>query len=96
MFYRQSAQFSITSHTLLQGGRVPAKVPNMATSLPKPRVGRPRKFSGKSLPVQLRIPEDLQRAAQRVQQDRKIEFPDAIRELLREAAEARGLVDRRK
>jgi hypothetical protein len=76
----------------------PDKVPNkMVVSAAKPRMGRPQKFPPDDrISTHLIIPKDLRRAAEILQTERKLgNFHDAIRELLREAAEARGLVDRR-
>jgi len=74
----------------------PAKLSNMVVEMPKRKPGRPRKFASGSR-IQIVIPDDLRKAAIRMQEDRQlVDLPDALRELLREAAEARGLVKPRK
>jgi hypothetical protein len=74
----------------------PDKVPNnMVDTSTKPRMGRPLKFPPEDRVItRLIIPSDLRRAAEIIQVEQKLgNFQDAIREMLREAAEARGLVD---
>ena len=72
------------------------KIPNMvAEAERKDARGRPRKVEKGAPRVQVLLPDDLCVAARRMMQERKLNFHDAIRELVREAAEARGFVEPR-
>lgn len=73
------------------------KMPNMVAEAPNRKMGRPRKFFGAAKRLQILMPDDLCSAAASVQQELRLpEFADAVRELVREAAERRRLVQPRR
>jgi hypothetical protein len=68
----------------------------MVTANPK-RPGRPRRFPEGTRVANVLIPPDLRQATVQFQRKRLIaDFNEAIRELMREAAEANGLIKPRK
>ena len=72
------------------------KLPNMVATVRR-GPGRPRKFEGGGIQMRFSAPADLARALEKYRDRRK--FPDlteAIRDLLREAAEERGLIEPRR
>ena len=71
-----------------------AKIPYMVAAARKP--GRPRRFEQNAYRAQIFLPDDLRNAAEVLKTQRKLpDFAEACRELMREAAEARGLVEPR-
>lgn len=76
----------------------PAKMPPMVAEISRTKrpVGRPRKYSGESVPFNVRFPRDIADAIEAHSQREKIfDRSEALRRLVREAAEARQLVERR-
>src|SRR5438309_8622629 len=77
----------------LRGVLVARKLRRMVAEVEKRKPGRPRKFAGPAPRVMIQFPSDILEAAMRVQESREVgSFHDVIRELVREAAESRGLV----
>ena len=72
---------------------MPDRMPNMVALVEKPKVGRPKKFDGGCTRFQIFVPDELIAAAWKLRDAENLSnLPDAVRELLRAGAEARGLV----
>jgi hypothetical protein len=72
----------------------PDKVPPVTTtSPPARRPGRPRKLSPQCVRFNLSLPPELADAGERFRQAKALpNLPDAVRQLIREGAQARGLL----
>lgn len=73
-----------------------AKMSTMVAEATTPKVGRPRKFVGRTRRLQVILPQDWSAATEEVQEEEGLpNFQDAFRALYREALDARGKLKRK-